>query len=303
MDWTVWIVASAVLLALYDLAKKAGVSGNAVLPVLLFSTCAGFASFALSLAAGGRLGAALCISGRGAALAALKCVIVGTSWIFTFSALRTLPVSIATPIRACAPALVFPLAFILYGERPSPVQGLGMASTFAGYFAMSWAGKREGIDFLRNRAVWCAAAGAVFSALSAIYDKFVFQVAALEVEPVQFVFQAGLVLFYGGALAVSAAYRKMRLRGRGAACRPGPRFSWRWTIPVTGILLIAADYLYFYAVSQPEIHISILSLVRRCSCVVTFAFGVWYFKDLNVKRKIYALILILLGVAILGLAK
>ena len=300
MDWTVWIVASAVLLALYDLAKKAGVSGNAVLPVLLFSTCAGFASFALSLAAGGRLGAALCISGRGAALAALKCVIVGTSWIFTFSALRTLPVSIATPIRACAPALVFPLAFILYGERPSPVQGLGMASTFAGYFAMSWAGKREGIDFLRNRAVWCAAAGAVFSALSAIYDKFVFQVAALEVEPVQFVFQAGLVLFYGGALAVSAAYRKMRLRGRGAACRPGPRFSWRWTIPVTGMLLAGADWLYFHGLACPGAPVSAASLMRRFSVVITFFLGAKMFHEKNLLRKGIALAAIVAGVLLMA---
>ena len=72
---------------------------------------------------------------------------------------------------------------------------------------------------------------------------------------------------------------------------------------MTGILLIAADYLYFYAVSLPDIHISILSLVRRCSCIVTFAFGVWYFRDLNIKRKVFALALILLGVAILALAK
>ena len=62
-----------------------------------------------------------------------------------------------------------------------------------------------------------------------------------------------------------------------------------------------ADYAYFYAVSMPDIHISILSLVRRCSCIVTFAFGVWYFRDLNIRRKVIALALILAGVAILAL--
>ena len=81
------------------------------------------------------------------------------------------------------------------------------------------------------------------------------------------------------------------------------KFQWRWTIPATGILLIAADFLYFYAVSMPDIHISILSLVRRCNCIVTFGFGVWLFHDTNIKRKALALLFILLGVIILALAK
>ena len=66
MDWTHWILLSAVFLAAYDLAKKA----------------------------------------RVIVLAALKSVIVATSWVFTFTALKTLPITIATPIRASSPALV-----------------------------------------------------------------------------------------------------------------------------------------------------------------------------------------------------
>ena len=76
---------------------------------------------------------------------------------------------------------------------------------------------------------------------------------------------------------------------------------WRGTIPATGILLIAADWLYFYTVSLPDMPISILSLVRRCSCIVTFAVGSWYFRDANLKRKAFALGMILLGVVLLAL--
>ena len=47
MSWTVWILASAVFLAFYDLAKKASVRDNAVLPVLLVSTLFGCAAFLL----------------------------------------------------------------------------------------------------------------------------------------------------------------------------------------------------------------------------------------------------------------
>ena len=289
MSWTVWILASACFLALYDLAKKASVLGNAVLPVLLCSTCCGCAAFVTGLAVcGGLSGAIAAIDGRILALSAIKSVIVATSWVFTFCALRTLPITIATPIRASAPALVFVAAFFLYGEIPSWIQGIGMLAVFGGYFVFSWAGKHEGIDFFRNKAVWCAIAGACFSALSSIWDKYVFQVAAAPVESVQFLFQIGLVLVY--ALILSGQ-RILRL--------PHVRFEFRWTIPFVGILLAMADWLYFRGLAIPGAPISVGSLLRRFSVVITFVLGALFFHETNLKRKALALAAILAGVILL----
>lgn len=289
MSWAVWILASACFLALYDLAKKASVRGNAVLPVLLYSTCCGCAAFVTGLAlCGGLSGAVAAIDGRILALSAIKSVIVATSWVFTFCALRTLPVTIATPIRASAPALVFVAAFFLYGEIPSWIQGIGMLTVFCGYFVFSWAGRYEGIDFFRDKAVWCAIAGACFSALSSIWDKYVFQVAAAPVESVQFLFQIGLVLVY--ALILSGQ-RILRL--------PHVRFEFRWTIPFVGILLAIADWLYFRGLAIPGAPISVGSLLRRFSVVITFVLGALFFRETNLKRKALALAAILAGVILL----
>lgn len=297
MSWPYWILASAVFLAFYDLAKKASVRENAVLPVLLCSTIFGCAAFLAGVAASGR-GFALvsAIDARVFWLSAIKSVIVATSWIFTFCALRTLPISIATPIRASAPALVFLLAFFLYGERPSLLQGLGMATVFAGYFVFSWAGKHEGIDFLRNRAVWCAIGGMICSALSAIWDKYLFQVQRLPVESVQLLFQIGLVVVYATILLVTCAFRRLH-----ALPQSGHQFSWRWTIPLVGILLAAADWLYFHGISGEGVPISVASLMRRFSVVLTFVLGAKFFHETNLVRKGLALAAILLGVVLLCL--
>ena len=289
MSWTVWILLSSFFLALYDLAKKASVRDNAVLPVLLCSTCCGCAAFVAGVAVCGKLPEVLSsASGRALGLAAIKSVIVATSWVFTFYALRTLPITIATPIRASAPALVFIAAFFLYGEIPSWVQAVGMLAVFGGYFAFSWAGRHEGIDFFRNRAVWCAIAGAGFSALSSIWDKYVFQVAAAPVETVQFLFQVGLVIVY--ALILSGQ-RLLRI--------PHDRFEFRPTIPFVGILLAMADWLYFRGLAVPEAPISVGSLLRRFSVVITFVLGARFFHETNLKRKALALTAILLGVILL----
>ena len=289
--WAAWILASAVLLALYDIAKKASVAANAVLPVLLASTSFGFAAYAAGLWASGRVPSPVEVSGAVLALGLAKSAIVGTSWVFTFCALRTLPITIATPIRASAPALVLAIAVPLYGEIPSAAQAAGMAAVFAGYLAFSWAGRHEGLDFFRSRAVWCAVAGAVLSAVSAIWDKYVFQVRAMPVEPVQLVFQAGLVAFYASALLAS---RAMRL-GRDA-------FEWRWTIPLVGVLLAGSDWLYFRGLAHPGTPISAASLMRRFSVVLTFLLGARFFHERNLLRKGAALAVIVAGVAILCLA-
>ena len=292
MNWTTWILASAVFLALYDLAKKASVRGNAVLPTLFFSTCFGCAGFVAALAFRGGFAALGEMTPSLVALGAAKSVIVATSWIFTFCALRTLPISIATPIRASAPALVFLIALFLYGERPGIVQAAGMLTVFGGYFVFSWAGRHEGIDFFRNKAVWCAIAGAFFSAVSAIWDKYVFQVRHEPVEALQLIFQTGLVVFYGSAIGVQRMFGWNR-----------DRFEWRWTIPLVGILLAFADWLYFKGLAFDGVPISVASLMRRFSVVITFVVGAFLFRETNLLRKSLALCAILVGIVLLCLGK
>lgn len=291
MGWMAWILASAVFLAFYDLAKKASVKNNAVLPTLLVSTCFGCMAYVSGLAFSGQMDVIGEYTPEVVAFSAIKCIIVGTSWVFTFCALRTLPISIATPIRASAPALVFLIAMFLYGEIPSLVQALGMATVFAGYFIFSWAGRHEGIDFFHNRAVWCAVAGAFFSAISAIWDKYVFQVRGLNVESVQMAFQIGLVIFYAVAFAAERLFKAS-----------GAPFEWRWTIPFVGILLAAADWLYFHGLACPDAPVSAASLMRRFSVVITFVLGARFFRETNLLRKSLALAAIVAGVVLLCLS-
>ena len=163
-----------------------------------------------------------------------------------------------------------------------------MLLVFAGYWAFSRAGKVEGIDFLRSRAVWLAVGGMCMSALSSMWDKFILQRCAIPVETVQFWFQLGLVAVYAVLLSVQHIMRLERTR-----------FEWRWTIPVTGILLAAADWLYFHGLAIPDVQISVGSLMRRFSVVITFVLGALVFRERNLKRKGAALAAILAGIVLL----
>ncbi len=289
--WLFPILGSACALGFYDLCKKESVRDNAVMAVVFYATLCGTCLYvALTLGTGHFMEFIRC-SGRDWGLILLKSVLVGTSWTCVYYAMRDLPISIAAPIRATAPLWTFFGSLFLFKEIPTAQQALGMLAIFVGYYAFSILGRREGISFRRHRGIHLILIGTLLGAASALYDKYLLGVVGIDRNTLQLWFSIDLIFLLGAALLVGEKYFRQ------------PRFVWRWTIPATGILLIAADWLYFYALSQPEVHISILSLIRRCSCIVTFAAGSWYFRENNLKGKAFALAVILLGVALLATAK
>ena len=78
-------------------------------------------------------------------------------------------------------------------------------------------------------------------------------------------------------------------------------FRWRWTIILISVFLSAADFVYFYALSFDDSMISIVSMVRRSSVVVSFLFGAMVFREKNLKSKAVDLVLVLIGMVFLYL--
>jgi len=290
--WLPLILLSAIGLGFYDLCKKHAVRDNPIMPVLFLTTFCGSLFFVAGTVAAGQLGAVLDCPPRYWFLIFAKSLLVAASWNCVYYAMRELPISIVAPIRATAPLWTFLGSLFLFHEIPTVWQGVAMLVIFAGYYLFSVIGKQEGISFLRHRGAHMVLLGTLLGSVSALYDKYLLGTVGMPRVLMQFHFSVDLVAILGVAWLVRACLRKS-----------SRTFTWRWSIPLTGILLIAADWLYFYALSQPDTQISILSLLRRCSCVVTFALGSVYFRDKNVKVKAAALAAILTGVVLLALFK
>ena len=285
--WLGWILASSLLLSLYDLSKKASVRGNAVFPCLLGSTLSGWLAVTAFLLARGEFGAAVSVPPRTAILLLAKSLIVGASWTATYMALKTLPITYAAPIRATGPLWTLIGAVTVFAETPTAVQAAGMALTLFGCWLFSLSARHEGLDFLRSKSVWLAFLGTVLGSCSALYDKHLLQQQGIGTGTVLWWFLGGMCVIYGVAVAAG------RLRGGGGA------FEFRWTIPCVGLLLAASDACYFNAIGQPDAKISVLSMIRRSSVALTFVLGGAVFHETNLRRKALALAAILLGVILL----
>lgn len=298
----IWLgICSMFLLGFYDLCKKHALCDNAVLPTLFFSNLCGMSLTVPVILLSAYAPQVLEPLGLVAEPLSLsehlhlvtKAVIVGTSWVFAYFAMKHLPISIVSPIRASGPVFTLLGAVILYGEQPNTLQWVGMAIIFASYFAFSILGREEGIHFHRSKWIGCIFLATLIGTCSTLYDKWLIQHARLAPTQVLVWYSVYLGVFFAILLFLLWWPR------RKAA---GP-FIWRKSIPFIGTLLVLSDFVYFRALVDPEALVVILSVLRRCSVLVAFVAGAILFKEVNKRKKGVVLIGILIGVILIVLSR
>ena len=294
MHWIVASLVSAFFLGCYDLFTKHAVRDNAVFPVLFFANvCSASVWLALMIvhsAAPGVLPGNLTVAPmtftqHGQLL--LKSAIVAASWVCSYFAVKQLPVSIASPIRATGPVWTLIGALLVLGERPSWIEMLGIAITLGSFVGLSVAGRQEGIHFHRDKWIGWLLAGTLFGAMSGLYDKFLLGRAGFAPSTVQAWFSIYLALLF---LPLALGW-KLRWW-------PRHEFQWRWSVPMVSAALLVCDFIYFTALTDPAAMVSVVASLRRGSILVAFAGGLFFFREINGRQKLPAIAGVLAGIVL-----
>lgn len=296
MMWALLAFMSAALLGCYDFFKKVSLKDNSVVAVLflntLFSTLL-FAPFIVLSRTGVIESGPLYVPEAGLEthlLLLLKAVIVLSSWLCGYIGIKHLPITIVSPIQSTRPVIVLLGALLLFGETLNLYQWIGVIIAILSVFLLSRSGKREGIHFASNRWVAFVALAALFGAVSALYDKFLMR--SLEPILVQSWFNLYQCILMGCiALLLNALWPAQR----------GRKFHWSWAIPMISLFLGFADFCYFSSLAQDGALIAVVSMIRRGSVVVSFAFGAFLLHEKNLKSKAIDLVLIIIGLFFLYL--
>jgi transporter family protein len=298
--WIILAFISASLLGLYDVAKKQALKANAVLKVLLLNTI--FSTLLFSPVVLNSLfgfgwfeGTDFNISPGTSSdhLAVfIKAVLVLSSWIFGYFGLKELPLTIAAPINATRPVMTLIGAMIIFGERLNLTQWIGVLLALGSLFLLSHSGKREGIDFKRNRGVLFVILAAITGACCGLYDRHI-----MHTLPPMFV-QSWYVLYQAVLMGITISLLTIfRAKKQGGT----DSFHWSWAIPLISLFLSAADVAYLFALSDPDAMISVVSMIRRSSVLVSFVCGAILFHERNLKAKAFDLALIFIGALLLYL--
>ena len=302
--WLALAFLSAALLGFYDVFKKQSLKNNAVIPVLFLNTlfCSLiFLPFIVLSACGspmmeGSMFHVPMVGWESHKCIVLKSCIVLSSWLLGYFGIKHLPITLVGPINATRPVMVLVGAMLVFGERLNLYQWIGVLLAIFSFFLLSRSGKKEGIDFKHNRWVFAIVGAAVLGAVSGLYDKFLMASTAdgglgldrMVVQSWYNIYQC----FMMGAMLLLLWYPKRH--------HTTP-FHWHWAIIFISLFLSAADFAYFYALSLDDAMISIVSMVRRGSVIVSFLFGAMVFREKNLRSKAIDLFLILIGMVFLYL--
>lgn len=329
--WLILAFVSATFLGFYDTSKKASLKDNAVLPVLFLNTVFStliFSPFlidyigdfgwfsgtffdtapyslgleaqlsdpqalsevtcphsAASNSSNILINSTLYSTFKAHLLVVLKAFIVLSSWIFGYFGLKHLPLTIVGPINATRPVLVLVGAMLIFGERLNIYQWIGVILAIGSIFLMSRAGKKENIDFKSNKWVWCVGLATLMGVISGLYDKFIMKSLSPMFVQSWFNFYQMLIMV---AICALLWYPKRH---------QSTPFQWRWTILLISIFICIGDFAYYTSLNDPDSMISVVSLVRRSSVIISFACAVIFFKERNLKAKLLDLALLLTGMA------
>ena len=242
--WVVLSLISAFLLGFYDIFKKQTVVNNAIIPVLFYSTLISglmFVPFVLlsqfkPYIFEGDFMSKLFIetlTPRQHLLILGKTALILCSWMFSYSAMKHLPITVVGPVNQLRPAISVVLLFLIFQEKLTVLQWVGVVLAIVSFYLMNRSGKLEGIHFKSNKWVYMLLGSAVLVALSGVYDKFLLSKENISPATIQawytiYDFLMMAVLF----LIIWLPKRKEQ------------PFEWRWGIAAMAVFVTVADVIY-----------------------------------------------------------
>ena len=292
---------SAAFLGIYDSLKKKALKDNAVIPILFLNTLFSsliFLPFILLSGTTDMLDGSIFHVASGGwevhKFIVLKALIVLSSWILGYFGMKHLPLTIVGPINATRPVMVLVGALLFFGERLNVWQWVGVSLAVISFLLLSRSGKKEGIDFKHDHWIYMIVGAAALGAVSGLYDKYLMAPAGqggvgldrMMVQSWYNIYQCFMMLV-------------MLLLLWWPKHNQTTPFHWDWAIIGVSVFLSTADFMYFYSLSLPEAMISIVSMVRRGSVIVSFLCGAMFFREKNLKAKAVDLALVLLGMIFL----
>lgn len=279
--WLWLALLSALLLGFYDIAKKQALAKNGPIEVLFAATA--ISTILLSpcffLYSGPWMHHLMLMA---------KAVLVSASWISGMYALKLLPITTVSPLKATRPFFVVLLSLLIFGEKLNALQYAGVALALASIALTSFSGRRDTAGS-GSRAGYVAIGVSIAAGVaSALYDKHIM----VQMHP--------LFVQSWTNLYITAIVGLYLLIMRGVS-RSSAKFRWDWVLLGTAVLITGADMAYFFALGSEGALLSVISIVRRASVLVTFVFGALIFKEKNLGGKALALLMLLGGMVCLML--
>ena len=304
--WVVLAFVSALCLGFYDISKKVALRDGSVVDVLtasiLISSCILLIPLLLSRLAPSLMSETAffvpTLDLRGHLLTLLKSVIVLSSWLCAYLALKHLPISVVSPWQATRPMWTLIGAMLIFGERLNPWQWIGVLLAIGSIFLF----QLSSFDFrlstlsrprLRSNYYLALALAIIIGAGSGLYDKYIMRLYDHNAVQVYYTLYQAVMM-----LCVWMIVNQKNLQSKISNIKSIKQF---WAIILISLFLIVSDNVYMLALQDPDSMIAVVSTIRRGGTVIGFAYGLIFLKEKDPYKKVLCMLGILAGLICLAL--
>ena len=215
----------------------------------------------------------------------IKSLSVFSAWISAFISVRKMPVSLYGVIDMSRVLFSTCLGVLFLGEKITVKGSLGLIAVLLGLFLVNRKKNRNDED-VNLKYIWLTILSCFLNAISGTLDKYIMSSGKITSAQLQFWFMLLLTLFYGIFILIKK--EKINLR----SCLKNPY------IYILSLLLVLGDKMLFIANSDPASKVTVMTLLKQCSVIVTVIAGRVIYKEKNTLYKLICAIIILSGIFI-----
>ena len=291
MLWVLLVLLYGILKGAREILKKKALEKNSTIEVLFMYT---LLSFVIVLP---DMKNAMGLETKFYLYIALKSFVIFLAWMFSFTAIKKMPISLYGVLDLSRVMFATLLGVIVMHEVLTGYQVAGLLFVSTGLFLLKYrpqklwekvtgkgtvnSGREQGV---RGVYVIIAFASCMLNALSGLLDKLLMR--EINSSQLQFWYMLFLVLFYLLYIVFTRTPVHM-----GSAVRN----KWVWMLSV---LFVIADRSLFIANGMPGSRITVMTLLKQAGCVVTILAGRYLFKEKDTTHKMVCAAVIIVGIMV-----
>ena len=288
MMWIWLVLLYGIIKGIREIVKKKALQKNSTIEVLFLYTLLAFV-FVLPDAKN-----AMGLEVKYYFFIGLKSFVIFLAWIFSFKAIKKMPISLYGVLDLSRVLFATMLGVIVLQETLGTFQVIGLVLVSAGLLLLKYRpGKKVSAGQTMQEAdkekvdvkiVLMAFASCLFNAVSGLLDKLLMK--DINSSQLQFWYLLFLTLLY--FLFILVTRTKIQFLSV-------LKNYWVWLL---SILIVVADRVLFLANGMDGSRVTVMTLLKQAGCVVTILAGRFLFHEKNTGHKLFCAAIIIAGIVI-----
>ena len=215
----------------------------------------------------------------------IKSFVIFLAWIFTFSSIKKMPVSFYGIMDSARMIFSTLIALMFLGESMTWPKGVGLLLVLSGIIIVNL-GNHGADEKVKAKFLVLSILSCLLNSISGVMDKKLLSMGEIDSSQLQFWFMLYLTVLYGAYILA----RRIPISIKTVKTN--------YWIVLLSALLIIADRALFIANEDPESQVTVMTLIKQSSVIVTVLTGKLFFKEKQFLKRSICTVIVVAGIAV-----